>query len=96
MRTRSGTDGRRGPGAALSALVLRLAFRVCVVATRLSCAAAARLADDFRVLGSAAAPFRPVTLVLQLPVLACWLIVRPISLVGLASCCGLATRLDGR
>ena len=96
MRTGSRIERGRGRGAALSPFVLRLAFRVCVMTTRLSGAAAARLAADFRVLGSAAAPLRPLTIVLQLPVLACWLIVRPISAVAFAGCCGLATRLDGR
>jgi hypothetical protein len=52
--------------------------------------AATRLAADFRVLGSAARHVGPVAVVLQLPVLACWLLVRPISLAAFSACRALA------
>jgi hypothetical protein len=52
--------------------------------------AAARLAWDFRALGAAANRFGPIPLLLQLPVFACWLLVRPISIAAFAGCCALA------
>ena len=44
------------------------------------------VADDFRVLGSLDKHFAVVSVVLQLPVLACWTLVRPISLAAFAAC----------
>jgi hypothetical protein len=35
----------------------------------------------------------PLTVVLQLPVLACWLLVRPVSLAAFFACSALAPRL---
>jgi hypothetical protein len=55
--------------------------------------AAARLASDFRVLRTDAAWLGPLRLVLQVPVLAGWALMRPISLVAFAGCCELAPRL---
>jgi hypothetical protein len=74
----------------------RAAYWVCYVVTLASGTAAARLADDFRVLGSAGRGLRPLGFVLQVPVLACWTIVRPISLVAFAGCVGLAPRAARR
>jgi hypothetical protein len=52
---------------------------------------AARLAADFRTLGSLDNRFILVSVVLRLPVFACWLVVRPISLAAFAACRALAT-----
>lgn len=73
--------------------VIRLAYRACYVITLASGTAAARLADDFRELGAAGRRLGPLVLVLQLPVLLCWSLVRPISLAGFAGCVALAARL---
>jgi hypothetical protein len=67
----------------------RLAYRACYLLTLCSGKAAARLASDFRILGQAG----PVGVVLQLPVLLCWLVVRPISFAAFAGCCALAPRI---
>jgi hypothetical protein len=79
-------------GRSLRALVHRAAYRVCYVVMLATGTAAARLADDFRTLGAARGRLGPLPLVLQVPVLACWLLVRPISLAAFAGCCGLARR----
>jgi hypothetical protein len=55
--------------------------------------AAARLAADFRALGAAGARLGPLRILLQLTVLACWALVRPISLAAFAGCCELAPRV---
>jgi len=52
--------------------------------------AAARLAADFRALGAAANRFGPISVLLQLPIFACWLLVRPISIAAFSACCSLA------
>jgi hypothetical protein len=52
--------------------------------------AAARLAADFRTLGSLDRRFAIVSVVLQAPVLACWLLIRPISLAAFAGCSAFA------
>jgi hypothetical protein len=67
----------------------RIGFRGCYFVTLATGHVAARLASDFRELGAAG----PVAIVLQLPVLACWAIVRAISCAGFAGCCILAPRL---
>lgn len=79
---RSGIDGE--------SMVRRLVYRVCYLVLIASGKAAARLAADFRVLGSVDRRFAVVTRLLQLPVLACWLLVRPISLGAFAACSALA------
>ena len=71
----------------------RAGFRVCYLIAVVSGTAAARLAEDFRVLGAASARVGPWPLVLQIPVLACWVLVRPISLAAFAGCTSLAPRL---
>ena len=72
----------------------RLGFRACYLVTLASGKAAARLAADFRVLGGARARLGPLVIVLQLPIVLCWLVARPISLVAFAACTALAAR-DG-
>jgi hypothetical protein len=67
----------------------RIAYRGCYLLTVLTGRASARLADDFRELGAAG----PVAIVLQLPVLAAWALVRAVACVGFAGCCALAPRL---
>jgi len=67
----------------------RLVYRACYVVLLVSGRAAAGLAADFRAL--AGDSFRPLRVLLQLPVLACWLFVRPISLAAFAACCALAS-----
>ena len=68
----------------------RIAFLACYFVTLASGTAAARLAADFRELGRAG----PLAVVLQLPVIACWAVVRAISWAGFAGCCALAPRLS--
>jgi hypothetical protein len=70
----------------------KIVYRCCYVIGVISGTAAARLASDFRRLGSAG--LGPLAIVLQLPVLACWLVVRPISLTAFAGCFALAPRLN--
>ena len=67
----------------------RIAFRGCYVLTLAAGLAAARLAADFRELGTAG----PIAIVIQLPVVVCWAIARGISFAGFAACCALAPRL---
>lgn len=54
---------------------------------------AARLAADFRVLAHAGERLGPLTVMLQLPVVLCWLVVRPVSLAAFLACRALAPRL---
>ena len=67
----------------------RLAYRVLYLVTLWTSKATARLATDFRTLGDAGTP----AILLQLPVFAAWLVVRPLSRAGLAGCSALAARL---
>ena len=69
---------------------------MCYLVLLASGRAAARLASDFRVLAGAGGGLRPLTLVLQVPLLACWLLVRPVSLLAFSACCALAPRLQLR
>jgi hypothetical protein len=55
----------------------------------LSGRAAARLAADFRTLGSIDRRLAAVSVVLQVPILACWVLVRPVSLAAFAACSAL-------
>ncbi|HKD33683.1 MAG TPA: hypothetical protein VKB73_09465 [Gaiellaceae bacterium] len=75
-------------------MALRLAYRLCYVLLLASGRVAARLAGDFRVLGEARERVGPLTVVLQLPVVAGWLPARPISLAAFSACCALAPRLQ--
>jgi hypothetical protein len=68
----------------------RIAFRACYLVTLVAGTVAARLAADFRELGRAG----PLALVLQLPVVACWAVVRAISCASFAGCCALAPHLS--
>jgi hypothetical protein len=74
-------------------MVFRIAFRLCYLVLLGSGRAAARLAADFRVLAHDGERLGPLTVVLQLPVLACWLLVRPVSLAAFFACSALAPRL---
>jgi hypothetical protein len=69
----------------------RFGFVLCYLMLIATGRVAARLAADFRALGTPGKLARPVSVVLQLPVLACWLLVRPVSLAAYAGCCALAT-----
>lgn len=62
----------------------RFAYKLSYVVLIASGGAAARLAEDFRTLGSLDRRFIIVSVLLQLPVLVCWLVVRPISLAAFA------------
>ena len=73
---------------------VRIAYRCCYAIGVASGTAAARLATDFRELGTAGPRSAPFAAVLQLTVLACWLVVRPISLTAFAACFALAPRLQ--
>jgi hypothetical protein len=68
----------------------RCAYRACYLVFIVTGRAAARLAADFRTLGTAANRFGPLPILLQLPILACWLLVRPISIAAFAACSSLA------
>jgi hypothetical protein len=68
----------------------RLVYVFCYAVLIASGRIAARLAGDFRALGSLDRRFTLVSRALQFPVLACWLVVRPISLAAFAACCALA------
>jgi len=72
----------------------RIAYRVCYVLLLGSGWIAARLAADFRVLAEHRERLGLLTVLLQLPVLACWLLVRPISLAAYTGCRALAPRLQ--
>jgi len=73
-------------------MAVGLAYRVCYLLMLGSGRLAARLAADFRVLGEARGRLGPLVVVLQLPVLACWLLARPVSLAAFSACCALAPR----
>jgi hypothetical protein len=66
------------------------AYRLCYVVLTVSGRAAARLAADFRTLGSVDARLKLVSVVLQTPVIACWVVVRAISLAAFAGCAAFA------
>jgi hypothetical protein len=68
----------------------RFLFDVCYLLLIATGRIAARLAGDFRALGSDGKLPRAVSIVLQLPILAGWLLVRPVSLAAYAACCTLA------
>jgi hypothetical protein len=70
--------------------VRRFVYVVCYAVLIGSGRIAARLAGDFRALGSLDRRLAVVSSVLQLPVLACWLVMRPISLAAFAACRALA------
>ena len=74
-------------------LLRRLAYRTCYLTAIGSGTVAAQLAADFRALGEANQRFGPLAVVLQLPVVLCWLVARPISLLAFAGCCALAPGL---
>ena len=80
--------GSAGP-AAVSRL-RRGAYAACYLVFIVTGRAAARLARDFRALGAAANRFGPLPILLQLPVFACWMLVRPISIAAFAGCCAFA------
>jgi hypothetical protein len=80
------SDPTRTPSLSARRLVYRLCYAVLIVSGK----AAARLAADLRVLGSVDRRFAVVSRLLQLPVFACWLLVRPISLGAFAACSALA------
>jgi hypothetical protein len=79
-------------GGRLRALVYRAAYRACYLVMLVTGTAAARLAADFRTLGAARVRLGPLPVVLQVTLLACWLLVRPISLAAFAGCCEFARR----
>jgi hypothetical protein len=85
---------QRGRG--IAALCCLVGYRACYLVMLASGKAAAHLAADFRALGAASARLGPLRPLLQLPVLACWLLVRPISLAAFAGCCELAPRMGRR
>jgi hypothetical protein len=90
---RSGTDRTMAPGSVGSAAVSRLrrgTYAACYLVFIVSGHAAARLAGDFRALGAATNRFGPLPLLLQVPVFACWVLVRPISIAAFAGCCAFA------
>jgi hypothetical protein len=70
----------------------KVGFRACYLVTLASGTAAACLANTFRALGTANARLGPLVILLQLPVLLCWLLARPISLAAFAACIALAGR----
>ena len=76
----------------MTALV-RIGYRSCYLLTIAAGTVAAHLAADFRELGSAGSRIGPLGVVLQLPIVACWVVARPISLAAFAGCCALAPRL---
>ena len=61
-------------------MLFRVAYGFCYLVLLGTGRVAARLATDFRVLA-------------QLPVLLCWLVVRPVSLAAFSACSALAPRL---
>ena len=71
-----------------------IAYRACYVLLFASGRLAARLAADFRVLAEHRERLGPLTVLLQLPVLLCWLLVRPVSLAAYTGCRALAPRLQ--
>ena len=81
---------RGSTGPVVVACARRCAYWLCYAVFIVSGRAAARLAADFRALGAAGSRLGPLPVVLQLPVVACWLLVRPISVAAFAICCALA------
>ena len=77
-------------------LLARIVYRCCYLIGVATGTAAARLAADFRALGATHARLAPVAVVLQLTVLACWLVVRPISLTAFTACFALGPRLQAQ
>jgi hypothetical protein len=77
-------------------MVFRVAYRLSYLVLFVSARVAARLAADFRVLARDGERLGPLTVVLQLPVLACWLLARPVSLAAFSACNALAPRLTLR
>ena len=71
-----------------------VAYRACYLLLIASGRAAAKLATDFRVLAEHRERLGLLTVLLQLPVLLCWLLVRPISLAAYSGCRALAPRLQ--
>ena len=71
-----------------------IAYRVCFVLLLVSGRVAARLAADFRLLAEHRERLGLLTVLLQLPVFVCWLLVRPISLAAYSGCRALAPRLQ--
>ena len=74
-------------------MVSLFAYRFSYLVLLASGRVAARLAADFRALAHAGERLGPLTVVLQLPVVLCWLVVRPISLAAFFACRALAPRL---
>ena len=77
-------------------VLAQIVYRCCYVIGVASGTAATRLAADFRALGATRPGLAPLTVVLQFTVLACWLIVRPISLTAFTACFALAPRLHAQ
>jgi hypothetical protein len=77
-------------------LLVRVVYRCCYVIGVATGTAAARLATDFRTLGTTRPRLAPLAVVLQLTLLACWLVVRPISLTAFTACFALAPRLQAQ
>ena len=75
---------------ALLRRALRLTHRTFYGFTVATGTAAAVLARAFRALGREASP---LTILLQAPILVCWLFVRPVSLASFAACAALTPRL---
>jgi hypothetical protein len=71
-----------------------LAYRLCFLLLIASGRVAARLAADFRVLAEHRERLGLLTVLLQLPVVLCWLLVRPVSLAAYSGCRALALRLQ--
>ncbi|HEX2292567.1 MAG TPA: hypothetical protein VHH55_04595 [Gaiellaceae bacterium] len=76
--------------------LVRIGFRSCYLLTLASGTAAAHLAALFRALGEAGARIGPLAVVIQLPVVLGWLVVRPISLAAFAGCTAFAARIPPR
>jgi len=73
-------------------MAVQLAYRICYLLMLGSGRLTARLAEDFSVLGEGRKRLGPLVIVLQMPVLACWLLVRPVSLAAFSACSALAAR----
>jgi hypothetical protein len=78
----------------LATVTHRLLYRCSYALFLTTGHAAARLAGAFRDLGETSRRIGPLVLALQLPLLACWLVMRPLSLVSFAACSALAPRLQ--
>ena len=86
--------GGARPGTLTVLLGARIAYRVCYLVLLASARVAARLAADIRVLAEHRERLGLLTVLLQLPVFACWLLVRPVSLAAYSGCRALAPRLQ--